>query len=163
MSSKYFKRRRKTKRPFKNLSRPIPLDSQFERIKSSFPNLAIKEKKNDKFTVIIKLRPDLFSKEYEVKIVYETYKPISVYIVNEVLEIAENRNKLPHVYNNKLQKICLYAKDGGRWDSSKSIVSTIIPWASEWLFYYELWLIDGIWQGGGHDEYINENFTKHEQ
>ena len=43
-----------------------------------------------------------------------------------------------------------------------SISSTIIPWTSEWLYYYEIWLINGDWLGGGHDEYINDNNTKSE-
>jgi hypothetical protein len=26
---------------------------------------------------------------------------------------------------------------------------TILPWASEWLFYYELWLASDTWFGDG--------------
>ena len=29
------------------------------------------------------------------------------------------------------------------------IAETIIPWAAEWLFFFEGWLIDGHWAGGG--------------
>lgn len=25
----------------------------------------------------------------------------------------------------------------------------VIPWAIEWLFYYEIWLATGEWQSGG--------------
>jgi len=32
-----------------------------------------------------------------------------------------------------------------------AIADTIIAWASEWLFFYELWLATGEWHGGGHD------------
>jgi hypothetical protein len=28
--------------------------------------------------------------------------------------------------------------------------NTILPWISEWLFFYELWLFTGDWLGGGH-------------
>lgn len=27
--------------------------------------------------------------------------------------------------------------------------ATIIPWTSEWLFNYEVWLATGEWRGGG--------------
>jgi hypothetical protein len=27
---------------------------------------------------------------------------------------------------------------------------TVVPWISEWLLYYELWLFTGEWTGGGH-------------
>lgn len=59
--------------------------------------------------------------------------------------------KLPHVYSHKDQKLCLYYPKGktGHWNASKSIAATIVPWASEWLFYYELWLSTGEWLGGG--------------
>ena len=29
------------------------------------------------------------------------------------------------------------------------IAETIVPWASEWLFYYEIWKGTGEWYGGG--------------
>lgn len=29
------------------------------------------------------------------------------------------------------------------------ISRTIIPWAIEWLYYYEIWCVTGEWQGGG--------------
>ena len=35
------------------------------------------------------------------------------------------------------------------WDNSK-YDSDLIPWISEWLFYFEMWLITGEWYGGGH-------------
>jgi hypothetical protein len=36
------------------------------------------------------------------------------------------------------------------------IADTIIPWTSEWLFFYELWLASGEWHGGGHDPLSDE-------
>jgi len=32
-----------------------------------------------------------------------------------------------------------------------SIASTILPWASEWLFHYEIWRATGEWTGGGRE------------
>jgi hypothetical protein len=30
------------------------------------------------------------------------------------------------------------------------LADTILPWTSEWLFYYELWSVNGYeWLGGG--------------
>ena len=41
------------------------------------------------------------------------------------------------------------------------IADTIVPWAQEWLYYYEIWLATNEWCGGGHiptsqDEYEKE-------
>jgi hypothetical protein len=29
------------------------------------------------------------------------------------------------------------------------IATTIIPWLALWLYYYEVWLATGHWEGGG--------------
>jgi hypothetical protein len=29
------------------------------------------------------------------------------------------------------------------------LAMTVIPWISEWLYFYELWLVTGEWLGGG--------------
>lgn len=29
------------------------------------------------------------------------------------------------------------------------IANTILPWTSLWLYYYEIWLGTGKWEGGG--------------
>ena len=34
-------------------------------------------------------------------------------------------------------------------DASQFIADTIIPWTSEWLLHYEIWVATGIWHGGG--------------
>lgn len=31
------------------------------------------------------------------------------------------------------------------------LADTIVVWASEWLFFYESWLLTGDWLGGGHE------------
>lgn len=45
--------------------------------------------------------------------------------------------------------LCLYDPDGREWSTFNLIADTTIPWAMEWLYYYELWLYDGVWRGGG--------------
>ncbi|MFG1635413.1 hypothetical protein ACGFKX_11315 [Pseudonocardia alni] len=42
---------------------------------------------------------------------------------------------------------CLYY--GDEWNDTKLLASTILPWASEWLQFYELWHATGVWLGGG--------------
>jgi hypothetical protein len=40
-----------------------------------------------------------------------------------------------------------------------SIAETIIPWTSEWLYFYELWVFTGEWHGGGHAPGSDEDKT----
>jgi hypothetical protein len=130
---------------------------QLKRIKRGFPNLIIEKKGRKFFSVVIRLKPSLISCYYDVRITFSRNKRLSVFVINNTLEVAKNRTKLPHVFSHKDQKLCLYQFDDNKWTPEQSIASTIIPWASEWLYYYEFWLIDGEWYGGGHDEYSKEN------
>jgi hypothetical protein len=67
-----------------------------------------------------------------------------VKIIDPCLERLEGE-RLPHVYEN--DELCLYYP--GEWSGKSHIADTIIPWISEWLLHYEIWLATGEWQGGG--------------
>ena len=52
---------------------------------------------------------------------------------------------LPHIYYGGY--LCLY--EGSRqWNPSRP-VTDIVCWTSEWLAFYEIWLVTGNWKGGG--------------
>jgi hypothetical protein len=53
------------------------------------------------------------------------------------------------VYDTEKQHLCIYYKRAKEWDETKFIADTIIPWTSEWLLHYEIWVATGTWQGGG--------------
>ncbi len=139
-----------------SFSLSLSVKQQLGRIISGFPNAIVEKNTRNECSVIIELKPSVVSKSYDVRIVFTSLK-VSVYVINEKLELAKNRDKLPHVFSHDEQKLCLYQFDDNKWTPKQSIASTIIPWASEWLYYYEFWLISGEWHGGGHDEYVNEN------
>ena len=148
MGSSYIKR---PKRAFKN---GFSCSKQFEKIFQIFPDAKILKKKGNYFELIIKLRPTALSKEYDIKVTYDwRTEMVKIYVINEKLEVAKNRKKLPHVYSHIEQQLCLFSPGRKEWTNQKLIANSIIPWASEWLFFYELWLPDGNWLGGGHDEY----------
>jgi hypothetical protein len=59
-----------------------------------------------------------------------------VYVARPRLQLLEGQ-ALPHVY--PLNTLCLFL--GNReWHESIPIADTLVPWASEWLLFYELWL-----------------------
>lgn len=51
----------------------------------------------------------------------------------------------PHVFDDGT--LCLYHTDDFRWDGSQLIAATIVPWACEWCYYYEVWFATGKWMG----------------
>lgn len=141
------------RKPRISKKRGFSAKAQLERILKDFPNAQVLKRKGNSFEIQLKIRPTICSKTYDIKIVFERFEGVKIYVINEVLRVAENRKKLPHVYSHKQQRLCLYSVSKEEWTREKLIVSTIIPWTSDWLFYYELWLPNGEWFGGGHNEY----------
>lgn len=150
MSSSYIKGKRSLSR--KGFSAKM----QLEKILEFFPNVKKIKNAGNSFEIQIKVKPSSLGKEYEVKLTFDKQAGVKVYIVNEILKIAHNRTKLPHVYSSKEQRLCLYSPSKEEWTKEKLIASTIIPWISKWLFFYEIWLVNGEWLGGGHDEYASK-------
>lgn len=148
MGSKFIKKKKK--------SLGIPSFLHLRKIKKVFPNAKVSKKSWDSFEVVLEIQPTPLSEFYNVKICYIKGRLVKVFVIDKKLQIAKNRKKLPHVYNTERQQLCLYSPSKKEWVSSKYISETIIPWASEWLYYYELWLPEGKWYGGGHNEYLNE-------
>jgi hypothetical protein len=141
------------RKPMKSIGRGFSANHHLKKIKKLFPNLTIVKEKGTSFIVIIKIQPSPLSKSYDVKISYDKRLGVKVYVINDKLQLAKNRTKLPHVYSHEEQRLCLYSPSKNEWTREKLISSTIIPWAAEWLQYYELWLANGKWLGGGHNEY----------
>ncbi len=97
------------------------------------------------------IRPKPLSDIYKIKIVYKNgYYPETFVISPRPLPLAEGTEKLPHTYDTKRQKLCLFNPNYYEWDSNMLINDTIVHWAILWLIYYETWVQTGKWLGGGH-------------
>jgi hypothetical protein len=90
-----------------------------------------------------KVRPTGWSATYELLIDHRPPHHPLVYVVRPRLE-ARAGERLPHVYS--LNTLCLYL--GEEWDGAHPLTD-LVGWASEWCFFYEVWLATGKWQGGG--------------
>lgn len=88
------------------------------------------------------LRPTKDSPTYHVKLEYKPGKAPRVLVLKP--EVYPNA---PHRYGDG--SLCLYYPRYGEWNPGLFLAGTIVPWAAEWLFYYEVWLEDpeGRWFG----------------
>lgn len=43
--------------------------------------------------------------------------------------------------------LCLFYPDGADWTDEMLLANSIVPWAAEWIFYYEMWHVAGVWGG----------------
>lgn len=90
------------------------------------------------------LAPSELGRTYLVRMTYRLRQLPEVRVLRPTLE-ARLAESLPHVYHGG--SLCLH--ESNDWDGSMLLADTIIPWAAEWLFFYEIWKATGAWHGGG--------------
>jgi len=88
-----------------------------------------------------RIQPTESSPTYRVEIRYSGRDRPDV----RVLEPRIRFNPALHMYQD--DTLCLYDWRENPWQTKWHLHETIIPWAAEWLVYYELWLLTGKWQG----------------
>jgi hypothetical protein len=90
-----------------------------------------------------RLQPTPLSRSYRVQINYRTGGVPAVQVLDELA--CREGEQLPHTYGDKT--LCLHERHD--WSPQMWLATTTVPWTSEWLVNYELWLPDGVWYGGG--------------
>lgn len=136
------------------------MTNQAGAIRSYFPNGTLQTLGN-KLVWTGDITPSPNSQIYSIKLTYSFKDGVKVYVVNpKPLPLAVGESRLPHVYSHEEQRLCLYYPNEEEWNSSKYLVHTIFPWASEWLFYYELWVVTGEWLGGGKHPEVEEKIKE---
>ena len=132
-------------------TKPISVPIQGGILRYFFPDSTIRFMDYDRGLIWKgKLQPSDLSMVYDIKIIYKVGKDPDIYVINPMpLPLAKDATELPHTYNHKKQHLCLYHRLMNEWNGRKIIAKTIIPWTSEWLFHYEIWVATGIWNGGG--------------
>ena len=95
---------------------------------------------------IYTVQPAAASCTYRIRLEARPYEQAQIFVTEPALE-PDNEGLLPHVYENGA--LCL--NRSAEWKPSQLFIDTSIPWALEWLYFYELWLADRIWRGDGLD------------
>jgi len=83
------------------------------------------------------------SVHYKVGVQYKHRQRPRVKVLTPILETRLGE-PLPHVYPG--DELCLYYQDEFV-GSEHFIADTIVPWTSEWLYFYEHWMSTGSWLG----------------
>ena len=92
-------------------------------------------------TCIGKITPAEGCETYTVKIEYPQGGTPKVRILHP--EIVMNSDT--HVYKDG--SLCLYYPPESPWKTTDNLHEKILPWVAEWLVFYELYLINGVWHG----------------
>lgn len=132
-------------------NKPISVFAQGGMLRDYFPDSILKIYRFGKKMIWEgMLQPSELSLNYDIRIEYNIGEHPDVYVIKpKPLLLAKDATKLPHVYDHEKQHICIYHRRMNEWNDRKMIAKTIIPWTSEWLLHYEIWVVTGIWHGGG--------------
>jgi hypothetical protein len=110
--------------------------------------------RSGKLTAVGDLVPSPLSATYTVRIALQGGGRPEVRVVSPELKARDDGGQIPHMYGQ--ERLCLYLPWAGQWTAEKPIAVTIVPWASMWLYFYEVWRATGEWLGGGVEPGENE-------
>lgn len=102
--------------------------------------------------IVLVIQPTEIMRKYQVRISFQRGKTPKINVIKPNIA-EENKIKPPHTFNHKEGEICLFLPEEFSIYYSNS--ADIVPWISEWLFFYEIWKTTGVWKGRGH-EFPNE-------
>jgi hypothetical protein len=131
--------------PIPKASPPISLPTQHGHLLRRYPNSRV-VRGRERLVWLGESTPADYTATYELLIDHQIGKPPLVYVARPRLQLVDGQ-ALPHVY--PLNTLCLFLGNH-EWHESIPVADTLVPWASEWLLFYELWLAtNGEWLGEG--------------
>lgn len=129
-----------------NSVRDVKTVTQWGALRRQFPD-GVGNVKRNRLRWDMQIQPTPLSDVYDIRLYYSLERLPKVFVRSpELVQPADD--PIPHRYGDN--SLCLYLPGAGEWDRGMLLADTIIPWASEWLYFYELWLGTGEWCGGGH-------------
>jgi hypothetical protein len=126
--------------------RRLGLGEQLAYLRVHWPNFRSRLEKG-KLTSIGELQPTELSSTYTVEVSQPGGGCPEVRVLQPELKRGPNDEDIPHMYMQ--ERLCLYLPGSGEWKPDDPIALTIIPWASLWLYFYEVWRATNEWLGGG--------------
>ena len=133
---------------------------------SKIPNCTFKCKCN-RIIAELPIRYENDNYKYKLKIKIDSSGYYKCYIISP--QISFENGIPPHIYlfdskldeENKVFKelrLCLHLPGCGEYSVASPIMETIVSWAIKWTEFYELWLLTGVWYGGG--KHITDDLEK---
>lgn len=119
---------------------------QFSKVRKTFENWDCHIYANKILVIVGEVQPSALSVNYKIRIEYSLNqnRPI-VEVLSPNLKIHPKWEELPHIFPGN--KLCLYHNEFNPY--ADYIADTNIIWVTWWLYFYEIWLITGVWKGGG--------------
>lgn len=90
------------------------------------------------------VQPTAETSRYQLRIDLKQNKTPTVWVLSPALKPNAD-GLLPHVWSNG--SLCVSRRRD--WSPTMYLTETFLPWACEWLTFYELWLATDVWYGDG--------------
>lgn len=107
--------------------------------------------KNNVLDCIGILQPDLCKDRYKVKVEQVAGKEPKVTVLSPVIEPSVEI----HMYKD--HSLCLHFPPDMPRNERVNTFEYTIPWISEWIIYYELYIVKGVWLGPQSPAHMKES------
>lgn len=139
-----------------NRPRPLTVAQQFINLRANPACAGEGKLRGNSLTWEFLVRPTPLSREYRARLAFRLNDSPHVFIDQPNLQVLAEGRRLPHVYQQRPTRLCLYLPGSYEWAPWMRIDRTIIPWTALWLLYFEEWLASDKWAGGGRHPEIRE-------
>ncbi len=125
----------------------VSIAEQLYLIKKKYSHFTMDFTGHSSMKVIGVIQPTPRSETYSFVLKYKMGGNPVVRITSPQLKKNSKGDAIPHLYPDG--SLCLFRPAYDEFNESDFISDTIIPWASLWLYFYEIWHVTGQWRGGG--------------
>lgn len=95
------------------------------------------------------VRPNPLARNYSIELRHRIKQRPLVLVTEPNIRLLAEGRRLPHVFEDTEGFVSLCLHYSNEWNDSKLLATTIVPWAAEWLYFFEHWLFNDEWLGGG--------------
>lgn len=126
------------------------LAEQMFSLKRGFPDSICRIEKHKTLVWQGCLCPSPLSNTYPVTLNYSLGSRPKICVSSSNIKKISDPD-FPHVFHKdeKTNTVEICLAYGDDFNGGMLLSDTYIPWAIEWLYYYEIWLATGTWNGGG--------------
>lgn len=128
-------------------TRDKTIGEQFFSMKRKYPHFTTHFTSHSSMCVSGVLQPTSRSATYHFLLKYNLRESPKTQIISPTLKKNSKGEEIPHLYPGA--NLCLYHPQYSEFSRTDFLCDTIIPWASLWLYYYEVWHLTDEWLGGG--------------
>lgn len=96
------------------------------------------------------VKPSALSDIYQVCIDTKPRSFPQVWVSGGAVDRCKDLSLVPHKFGCEERPprihVCLQYGD---WSTDQLFTETVMPWCSEWILHFEIWMTTGDWHGGG--------------